>query len=153
MRHRVFRGIEINICTWSGIKWPDPASLLKRQPDEQIPLFHAQIPVKPLRACSSSPTSWKQRPRPAHAYPPTYGTRKLDDALDRFNAFEKADWNYFRQPPDDFDKPSTLTEQLDWLRGAGFADVDVHWMMAGHPSSAAGAGKRTQPQHLCLKPL
>ncbi len=56
----------------------------------------------------------------------------IDGALDGFHAFEKASWNHFRQPSDDFDKPSGLTEHIDWLRSAGFADVDVHWMIAGH---------------------
>lgn len=47
-------------------------------------------------------------------------------------AFRKAEWNHFRHAdPDPMDKPSTLTEHIDWLRRAGFTDVDVHWMTAG----------------------
>ncbi len=34
--------------------------------------------------------------------------------------------------PDPIDKPSRLFEQLIWLEQAGFLDVDVHWMKAGH---------------------
>lgn len=30
------------------------------------------------------------------------------------------------------DKPSPLFDQLRWLENAGFVDVDVHWMLAGH---------------------
>jgi tRNA (cmo5U34)-methyltransferase len=30
------------------------------------------------------------------------------------------------------DMPSTLREHLDWLDGAGFADVNVFWERAGH---------------------
>ena len=56
----------------------------------------------------------------------------LDGTLDGFDAFRRADWNHFRHEElDPIDKPSTLSEQLDWLRSAGFVDVDVHWMTAG----------------------
>lgn len=47
--------------------------------------------------------------------------------------FRELDWNYYADPePDPADQPSTLFEQLSWLRAAGFADVDVFWMKAGH---------------------
>ena len=47
--------------------------------------------------------------------------------------FEKTGWNYYRLlSPDPIDKPSTVTEHLDWLRDAGFVGVDVVWMYAGH---------------------
>lgn len=47
-------------------------------------------------------------------------------------AFQRADWNHFRHEKlDPIDKPSLLTEHLDWLRAAGFEDVDLHWMVAG----------------------
>jgi tRNA (cmo5U34)-methyltransferase len=56
----------------------------------------------------------------------------LDGTLAGFEVFRRADWNHFRHAePDPIDKPSTLLEQLDWLRAAGFADVDAHWMTAG----------------------
>jgi tRNA (cmo5U34)-methyltransferase len=48
-------------------------------------------------------------------------------------AFERTEWNYYRLPgPDDFDQPSSAAEHVDWLREAGFAEVDLAWMYAGH---------------------
>ena len=62
--------------------------------------------------------------------------RELDgDADTALAAFERARWNMYRYPDEDsdeIDKPSTLLDQLDWLRDAGFAGVDVYWMQAGH---------------------
>ncbi|MEZ5931773.1 MAG: class I SAM-dependent methyltransferase [Alphaproteobacteria bacterium] len=56
----------------------------------------------------------------------------LDGTLAGYQAFRRADWNHFRHEElDPIDKPSTLVEHLDWLRSAGFADVDAHWMTAG----------------------
>jgi len=50
-----------------------------------------------------------------------------------FAAFQNSGWNHFHaEALDPVDKPSRLTEHLDWLRAAGFVDVDLHWMMAGH---------------------
>lgn len=34
--------------------------------------------------------------------------------------------------PDPVDKPSRLMDQLLWLEQAGWRDVDVYWMRAGH---------------------
>ena len=34
--------------------------------------------------------------------------------------------------PGDIDKPSRLLDQLTWLAQAGFAQVAVVWMRAGH---------------------
>ncbi len=45
--------------------------------------------------------------------------------------FEAEQWNIFRYP-DDFDKPSPLSDQLLWLTEAGFSDVDCFWLNAGH---------------------
>ncbi|SMF00197.1 tRNA (cmo5U34)-methyltransferase [Tistlia consotensis] len=57
---------------------------------------------------------------------------ELDGDLSGFEAFERAEWNHFRHGGlDPIDKPSSLVEQLDWLRAAGFADVELHWMTAG----------------------
>lgn len=48
-------------------------------------------------------------------------------------AFARAEWNYYRLPgPDPVDKPSSVAEHLDWLRAAGFVEIDVVWMYAGH---------------------
>jgi tRNA (cmo5U34)-methyltransferase len=56
----------------------------------------------------------------------------LDGTLEGLDAFRRADWNHFRHAElNPIDKPSTLVEQLDWLRSAGFSDVDAHWMTAG----------------------
>ncbi len=50
-----------------------------------------------------------------------------------YDVFRSLDWNYYRQHgPDPVDRPSTLAEQLDWLREAGFRAVDLHWSLAGH---------------------
>jgi len=48
-----------------------------------------------------------------------------------FDKFRQMQWNHFRTP-DPFDKPSGLLEQLKWLESAGFVEVDVYWMEAGH---------------------
>ncbi len=45
--------------------------------------------------------------------------------------FQQSHWNYYRYP-DPGDTPSPLWDQLQWLAQAGFADVDVVWMEAGH---------------------
>lgn len=56
----------------------------------------------------------------------------LDGNLLGFEAFRRADWNHFRHSVlDPIDQPSTVVEHLDWLREAGFAAVDLHWMTAG----------------------
>jgi tRNA (cmo5U34)-methyltransferase len=48
-----------------------------------------------------------------------------------FSLFEAEHWNYYHYP-DDFDKPSPLSDQLVWLTQAGFHDVDCFWLSAGH---------------------
>jgi tRNA (cmo5U34)-methyltransferase len=57
--------------------------------------------------------------------------------------FEAEHWNYFRYP-DPVDRPSSLFEQLLWLREAGFAAVDCFWMYAGH--AVYGGYKPVAPQ-------
>jgi tRNA (cmo5U34)-methyltransferase len=60
---------------------------------------------------------------------------EFDGNLNAFKAFGADEWNYYTHVPpgtDPVDKPSSLMDQLLWLREAGFADVDVHWMKAGH---------------------
>jgi tRNA (cmo5U34)-methyltransferase len=39
-------------------------------------------------------------------------------------------YRYFN--PQDIDQPARLYDQLRWLEQAGFCDVDVFWMQAGH---------------------
>jgi tRNA (cmo5U34)-methyltransferase len=42
-------------------------------------------------------------------------------------------WNTFRYfDPDDIDHPSLLLDQLKWLEQAGFKEIDMHFMQAGH---------------------
>lgn len=58
---------------------------------------------------------------------------ELDGDLRGFALFEEERWNLYRYfDPDDIDKPSPLFDQLLWLADAGFVDVDVYWMQAGH---------------------
>ncbi len=58
---------------------------------------------------------------------------ELDGTLDGFELFQRERWNMYRYAdPDDIDKPSPLYAQLQWLEKAGFVDVDVYWMQAGH---------------------
>ena len=58
---------------------------------------------------------------------------QLDGNLEGFEAFENQHWNLYRYfDPQDIDKPSGLLDQLKWLEAAGFTDVDVYWMRAGH---------------------
>jgi tRNA (cmo5U34)-methyltransferase len=58
---------------------------------------------------------------------------ELDNNLNAFVAFEEQHWNSFRyNDPDDIDHPSGLFEQLRWLEAAGFQNIDVYWLKAGH---------------------
>lgn len=59
-------------------------------------------------------------------------SRALDGDLGGFEAFRRADWNHFRHAVlDPIDQPSTVAEHLDWVRDAGYLEVDLHWMTAG----------------------
>lgn len=60
-------------------------------------------------------------------------SHKLFNGPEGAEAFDRAGWNYFRLPGEHpRDKPSSVAEHLDWLRAAGFVEVDVVWMLAGH---------------------
>ena len=55
--------------------------------------------------------------------------------LSGFEQFQQLKWNYFLHDyhsVDTNDHPSCLSEQLLWLREAGFSVVDCFWMQAGH---------------------
>ena len=55
--------------------------------------------------------------------------------LSGFEQFQQLKWNYFRHDylaEDTNDHPSRLSDQLLWLRDAGFSVVDCFWMQAGH---------------------
>lgn len=57
----------------------------------------------------------------------------LDGTLEGFDRFEAEQWNLYRHfDAEDIDKPSRLLDQLKWLEQAGFMEVDVVWMRAGH---------------------
>ena len=50
-----------------------------------------------------------------------------------FNKFQAMNWNMFTDPdPDPIDQPSTIYDQLTWLKSSGFKDVDLVWLKAGH---------------------
>jgi len=57
---------------------------------------------------------------------------RMAQDLGPFERFTAADWNYYRHPDDPVDMPSPLYDQLTWMTEAGFTDVDVFWMRAGH---------------------
>ena len=48
-----------------------------------------------------------------------------------FARFEADRWNWFRYP-DEVDHPAPLASELEWLREAGFVDLDVPWAGCGH---------------------
>jgi tRNA (cmo5U34)-methyltransferase len=71
----------------------------------------------------------------AHAWDEAVRQRsqELDGNSRGFDFFESQRWNTFRYfDPKDIDRPSRLFDQLKWLEQAGFADVDIFWMRAGH---------------------
>jgi tRNA (cmo5U34)-methyltransferase len=58
---------------------------------------------------------------------------ELDGNLDAFDFFIREGWNMHRYlDPEDIDKPSPLFDQLEWLKAAGFVDIEVCWLFAGH---------------------
>ncbi len=57
----------------------------------------------------------------------------LDGNLRGYDYFREIHWNLYSDPkPDPVDKPSPLFDQLKWLDQAGFTDIDVFWLKAGH---------------------
>lgn len=74
---------------------------------------------------------------------------ELDGDTAAFDFFQREGWNTYRYlDPDDIDQPSRLFDQLKWLEAAGFADVDVFWMLAGH--AIFGARKDSVKLGQCL---
>lgn len=72
----------------------------------------------------------------------------LDGDLRGYDQFRQLGWNHYGEPgpePDSIDKPSSLFDQLKWLEQAGFTDVDVFWMKAGH---AIFGGRKPNPEGL-----
>jgi len=71
---------------------------------------------------------------------------ELDGNEQAFEFFKREGWNSFRSTePDDIDHPSSLLAQLHWLKEAGFVDVDVYWMLAGHAIFAARKPGKDNP--------
>jgi tRNA (cmo5U34)-methyltransferase len=59
-----------------------------------------------------------------------------------YRLFLDSEWNLFRFPDPDFDRPATLADQLSWLRGAGFTGVECFWLEAGHAIVGGYASER-----------
>lgn len=57
---------------------------------------------------------------------------QLAGDLRLWDRFDSEDWNHFRTPDVEVDKPSVLADQLRWLSEAGFETADCFWMFAGH---------------------
>ncbi len=55
----------------------------------------------------------------------------LDGNTAAYDFFVTDKWNIYRYP-DPIDTPSTLYDNLTYLRSAGLQGVDMYWMMAGH---------------------
>lgn len=57
----------------------------------------------------------------------------LNGTLNAYERFHEMGWNHFAElEPDPMDMPSPLSDQLAWLREAGFSHADCFWMHAGH---------------------
>jgi tRNA (cmo5U34)-methyltransferase len=57
----------------------------------------------------------------------------VDGNTDKYDYFIQAGWNMYRYlDPEDIDQPSPLFDQLKWLEAAGFGEINVHWLVAGH---------------------
>ena len=81
------------------------------------------------------PTTTRSRGLAAKAWDRAVRRRSMQICgdLSAFERFRAVNWNYYGDlNPSPLDTPSTLVQQIDWLRLAGFVDVDVHWMKAGH---------------------
>jgi tRNA (cmo5U34)-methyltransferase len=81
------------------------------------------------------PTTTRARELAAKAWDKTVRERSMQirGDLSAFERFQAINWNYYLDPnPSTADTPSSLVEQIDWLRLVGFVNVDVHWMKAGH---------------------
>lgn len=59
------------------------------------------------------------------------GALAQDGTLSAFDVFQHDHGNIYHYP-DPMDKPAGVYEQLRWLKEAGFSDVDVSWLKAGH---------------------
>lgn len=83
--------------------------------------------IEPMSEAAKSVAarSWDQTVREA--------ARAHNGPEDPYQHFAATHWNYYLDPePDPIDRPSPLLAQLQWLEQAGFIEVDVHWLLAGH---------------------
>jgi tRNA (cmo5U34)-methyltransferase len=55
----------------------------------------------------------------------------MTGSLDAYEQFVATKWNLFEYP-DPMDMPSTVAEHLTWLAEAGFSNVSVFRLHAGH---------------------
>jgi cyclopropane fatty-acyl-phospholipid synthase-like methyltransferase len=74
---------------------------------------------------------------------------KLDGDTRAFEFFNNEGWNIFKElDPEDIDKPSPLYDQLVWLDRAGFSNIDVFWMRAGHAVFGGWKKELDEPEQL-----
>jgi SAM-dependent methyltransferase len=55
----------------------------------------------------------------------------MTGSLDAYEQFVATNWNLFEHP-DPMDMPSTVAEHMTWLTEAGFSNVSVFRLLAGH---------------------
>lgn len=83
--------------------------------------------IEPLSPAATSVAAWTWDQSAREA------ARGYQGPEDPYQKFVATGWNYYADPnPDPIDKPSPLLAQLKWLDQAGFIEVDVHWLLAGH---------------------
>ena len=63
-----------------------------------------------------------------------------------YDLFRKEEWNIYLYPDPEFDKPSPLVHQLQWIAEAGFPVADCYWMQAGHAIYGGYKGLATIPE-------
>lgn len=103
--------------------------------DEEKHRLFAQIGrrLSPRGAFLLADLVMPQRPEARRLFADTWDRNAAEQSTtpETILAFEESQWNYFRYP-DPVDRPSSLFDQLGWLRSAGFAVADCFWMQAGH---------------------
>lgn len=68
----------------------------------------------------------------------------LTGSTEHYEKFTAAEWNYYRHP-DPMDQPSSLFDQLIWLKEAGFEVADCFWLQAGHAIYGGYKARRGAP--------
>lgn len=79
------------------------------------------------------PATRKSAHLAAQAWEETVRLQSLEQTgdLELYHQFQETEWNFF-QFPDPVDQPSSIFDHLTWLQQAGFHQVDVYWLKAGH---------------------